>query len=205
MPIVTLRRLLALTILLVALVACGEDGGDQAAPDVTQTPQTEAGTRTEPTATPQEPTASDSEGAPRTEEAPPMTEGSALHGDWYLTDAEGVEGLPLPDRDLTLTVEADTLAGNAGCNSYSAGYTLDGESVSIAEVISTRMACDPPELLQAEDAFLAALEAVTRMTRVGEELVLEGAGATLRFTALSLPDEGTSEGAGGLPGAPDTN
>lgn len=113
----------------------------------------------------------------------------SIGGDWYLVEAEGAgtDGLPLADRDVTITVEASELAGDAGCNTYSAEYTLDGDRITVGEVVSTDMACEPAEVMDAEQAYLDALEQVERATLEGDELVLTGGGVALRFAVLQVP------------------
>lgn len=114
---------------------------------------------------------------------------SSIEGDWYLVEAEGpgTDGLPLADRDVTITVAASELAGDAGCNTYSAEYTLDGDRISVGEVVSTDMACEPAEAMDAEQAYLDALGQVERATLEGDELVLTGGSVTLRFAVLQIP------------------
>ena len=41
----------------------------------------------------------------------------------------------------THQIQDGTLSGSAGCNSYSAGYEVDGNSITIGLPISTLMAC----------------------------------------------------------------
>jgi len=55
--------------------------------------------------------------------------------------------------------EDGQLTGNAGCNSYSAAYEIDGDKITIGPAITTRMACGEPEgVMEQETAYLAALE-----------------------------------------------
>ncbi|GAB5377623.1 MAG: hypothetical protein AcusKO_40850 [Acuticoccus sp.] len=57
----------------------------------------------------------------------------------------------------TLTfVDSGTVAGNAGCNQYSAGYANVGDAVIFQPPRLTRMAC-LPEAMDAEQQFLAYL------------------------------------------------
>ena len=59
---------------------------------------------------------------------------------------------------VTPTAEftADTMSGRSGCNTFSAGYTLDGDNFTLTEVASTMMACEEP-MASVETAYLAAL------------------------------------------------
>lgn len=105
-----------------------------------------------------------------------------VQGSWRLVSGEA-GGVPLaqpPGATATLVVEEDRLGGSAFCNTYSAGYRLDGAALSLTDLGSTEMGCAPP-LMAAETAFLTALAAVDRMALDGAELVLAGGDATLRF------------------------
>ncbi len=55
--------------------------------------------------------------------------------------------------------EEGTMSGSAGCNSYSAGYETDGDSIIIGPSISTQMFCAEPEgVMDQEAQYLAALQ-----------------------------------------------
>jgi heat shock protein HslJ len=66
------------------------------------------------------------------------------------------------------------LAGRAGCNQYSASFTLFGEdAIKLSAAIATRMFCgEPSGVMEQEAAFLKALEAVSRYRIEGEKLHL---------------------------------
>jgi len=65
---------------------------------------------------------------------------------------------PLAGTQLTASWADGNVNGAAGCNSYVAGYTVDGESLSIKQPAVTMMACDqPPGIMEQEAAFLNAL------------------------------------------------
>ena len=69
-----------------------------------------------------------------------------------LTDAQFVDG---------------KLTGNAGCNQYSAGYTLDQNRITIGPVMTTRMQCEEPEdIMQQEQEYLQAITG-TRIFTLG--------------------------------------
>ena len=71
--------------------------------------------------------------------------------------------------------------GVAGCNTYSASYTADAETVDIGEIISTRIHCDPPEVMEQEARYLQALSEAERFELEGDELTLTGGVLTLVF------------------------
>jgi heat shock protein HslJ len=60
----------------------------------------------------------------------------------YYNAAE-VGGMASPMGGVQLTAEftEGVVGGSAGCNTYSASYTVDGDSLSIGEAASTMMFC----------------------------------------------------------------
>ena len=73
-----------------------------------------------------------------------------------------------------------TLSGTAGCNDYSAAYTLDGNKMTIKQPASTRMYCDQPGVMEQEQAYLAALTKVATYSIDGDRLQLRDAGGALQ-------------------------
>ena len=71
----------------------------------------------------------------------------------------------------TAVFEGGRMAGSTGCNRYTAPYTVDGDTLELGPAVSTRMACPPPADA-VEDAFLAALQRVTRWLGDADEIVL---------------------------------
>ncbi len=64
--------------------------------------------------------------------------------------------------------------GFAGCNTYSAPYRADSESLNIGEITATRIHCDPPGVMEQEARYLEALTRVTRFEKDGDRLALTG-------------------------------
>jgi hypothetical protein len=92
--------------------------------------------------------------------------------------------------------EDGALTGSAGCNRYTAGYEIDGDSISIGPAASTRMFCAEPEgVMEQETAYLAALESAATYAIQGDTLELWNAeGARLasyvaKAEAAGLSDE----------------
>lgn len=83
---------------------------------------------------------------------------------WNLTgilENGGVSSLIL-DTAITAEFAADTVAGSAGCNRYTAQLTVEGATVKIGPAGTTRMFCAEPEgVMEQEQAYLAALEQAT--------------------------------------------
>jgi heat shock protein HslJ len=84
---------------------------------------------------------------------------------WTLASFAGDDGTLTPVLDgtaVTATFSAEgSLGGSAGCNHYSADYTVDGESLTIEPAIRTEMYCsEPPGIMDQEDRYLALLTEV---------------------------------------------
>jgi heat shock protein HslJ len=108
-------------------------------------------------------------------------------------------GVDLP-QDVSVsrpsaTFADGTVGGTTGCNRYTAGYTVDGDSLELDEVAATLMGCPPPADA-IERAYLAALEQVAGWRLEGEELVLVDGddGELLRFEAATPVGEWEATG-----------
>jgi heat shock protein HslJ len=82
---------------------------------------------------------------------------------WYATGYNNGRGgftSLVIDTEITAVFGEDgALSGNAGCNNYTARYTVDGDAIQIGPAASTRMMCSLPEgVMQQEQEYLAALE-----------------------------------------------
>lgn len=83
-------------------------------------------------------------------------------------------------RPLTLTIAADLrTSGHGGCNNYFAEASLTSDTLIFGPAAATRMAC-AAELMSQENAFFAALAAVTSFELDGASLrLLDAAGIPL--------------------------
>ena len=67
------------------------------------------------------------------------------------------------------------VSGSAGCNNYTADYTVDGDSLSIGPAAATRMFCEG--LMDQEAAFLAAMQSSSSFKLETDQLqILNDAG-----------------------------
>jgi heat shock protein HslJ len=109
---------------------------------------------------------------------------------WTLAAKDG-EMLP---EDLEITAsftpgdepDQGTVSGSAGCNRFNAGYVLEGNNISIDAAATTMMAC-PPEQMDAEQAYLQAMQAAQTYQVLGRTLLLTTAEGMLTFTADRTP------------------
>jgi heat shock protein HslJ len=116
-----------------------------------------------------------------------------VRGAWKIVQAR-TEPI-LDTRRTRLDLGADgRLSGHTSCNTMSGDYALDGSSIRIGRIVTTRMACGPTALEQ-EDRILSALEAA-KTIKVRDDGLLEirdedgrGVLRALRFeTAQAEPE-----------------
>lgn len=97
-------------------------------------------------------------------ECSPVTDGaSALVGAAWVV--EDIGGSAIVDRSqATLVFGADgRVSGSGSCNSYSAGYTTKGDSLTFTPAASTLKACDPALMAQ-EERFMGIFRDVRTFT-----------------------------------------
>ena len=65
----------------------------------------------------------------------------------------------LPGTEISLNFLADgTLSGIAGCNSYNAGYQVNGEDLTVGDLTQTAIGCiEPDGIMTQERDYLDAL------------------------------------------------
>jgi heat shock protein HslJ len=88
-----------------------------------------------------------------------------------------------PGSPVTLRFADDhSLSGAAPCNSYSGGFVLNGSSMKIGPLAQTLRACEA-DVMDAEQAYLSALEAVTTVRASHDRLeLIGGSGIHLVYT-----------------------
>ena len=121
----------------------------------------------------------------------PEAADASLEGTWAFTAFVEEMSTPalipsaqLAETEITATFEDGTVSGSAGCNTYSAAYTLDESLLSIETPAATEMGCLSPEgVMDQEGRYLSALSAVTAYQICGSQFWLEtGDGRGLVFT-----------------------
>jgi heat shock protein HslJ len=100
-------------------------------------------------------------------------------GDWELVEGVAtVDGYP-----ITLSSDGTGVSGRAACNSYSGVAVINGSAVFFGELSQTEMGCEP-SVMEAEAAFLTALQRVQNFRFAGDRLVLTGARTDLVFSPV---------------------
>ena len=104
--------------------------------------------------------------AMETNQAPVTLPGSA----WQVTTFAGQ--VPLTDHPITVEFGTEgNIAGDASCNRFGGTCTIEGKTIKVGPLRSTRRACEP-EVMQQEHKFLALLGAITTWSLEGDDLVL---------------------------------
>lgn len=164
-----LKRTLALVLLgtiLLLVAAC--------VPPAAPTPSTGEATATNPVPE------TGSEETPTTADG---VEGDRLaNSQWRLVSLGAGETPPVGETDLTLEFDAEGRAsGQGGCNTFGAGYTVDGDSITFEPVASTLINCEDEQVMQQEAAYYAALESATRFVVDDDRLTIETGQGPLVF------------------------
>jgi heat shock protein HslJ len=113
--------------------------------------------------------------------APAQLEGTT----WELVSfvTEGAASSALAGSTVTVEFAGGQLSGSGGCNSYGGGYTLDGDDITVSEIVMTEMACMDEAVMAQEQAFLNNLRAATSVAVEGNELRIQHPGGALVFRA----------------------
>jgi heat shock protein HslJ len=102
---------------------------------------------------------------------------------WVLSGGLEVEGWEAAPPSATFA--AETVGGSTGCNRFTGPYTVDGDSLEIGTIATTRIACEPAADA-VERGYLDALARVTRWRLDGADLVLlDDEDELLRFRVAS--------------------
>lgn len=105
---------------------------------------------------------------------------------WQLASygTPGAETPLAPGSVVTLSFEsAGRLGGTGGCNSFGGEYTVQNNTLTISEVVSTLMACADNAVTQQEQAYLSALRAAHSFEQLDSQLIIHyGSGQRLVFT-----------------------
>ena len=86
------------------------------------------------------------------------------------------------------------VSGRAGCNRYTAGYTVDGDSLSITQPASTLMFCEGPKgVMDQEDLFLSAMQSASSFQLKADQLRILDAQSSVvaEFVPYQLQAEAT--------------
>lgn len=150
--------------------------------NVTQPPTAVPPTAVPPTAVP--PTAVPPTAVPT--QPPPVDPLAGTR--WNVTNYNnGKDAVVSVIAGTTITLDFDTtgrVSGNAGCNTYSAGYQVNGNSLSISQPSVTLLACGAPEgVMEQEQQYLTALQNAATFDIAGNTLTIRDAGGAMQVVA----------------------
>jgi heat shock protein HslJ len=94
---------------------------------------------------------------------PPRLEGVAWEVTGFNNGRQAVVS-PRVGTRISLSFQDGSLVGHAGCNSFRASYTLEGERLSVGRAAATRKLCPEEGVMEQERELLAALESATTWT-----------------------------------------
>ena len=147
------------------------------------------------------PTASATTAAtPASAAAPAASDANAQLGryHWRLRDATDANGKRIDalfvqaDKPLQLDFADGRIAVANACNRMGGGYSLEGESLTVARMASTMMACTDPKLMALDGEIGKRLEGASKLTLLtGDTPTLtlaNGAGDTLVFAGEPTAD-----------------
>lgn len=90
--------------------------------------------------------------------------------EWVLQELSG--GAVAGDAMVTLLIDEGQISGSSGCNRYVGAVDLAERSLMFeSEIARTMMAC-PDELMELEEAYLAALATVADWSMADDTLIL---------------------------------
>jgi heat shock protein HslJ len=121
--------------------------------------------------------------AMETNQAPDKLPGTA----WQVTTFAGQT--LLADHPITFEFDAEgSISGDASCNRFGGTCTIEGDTIKVGPLRSTRRACEP-EIMQQEQKFLALISAATTWLIEGDDLVLTAPDGEIRArrTAAQSP------------------
>jgi heat shock protein HslJ len=89
---------------------------------------------------------------------------------WTLTSIQGKPVLSSTQPDLSF--DNGQASGTGSCNGFGGSYTLSGNKLTFGPLMSTMMACNPPEVMDQEQAYFSALSATASYRVEGNRLTL---------------------------------
>jgi heat shock protein HslJ len=99
-----------------------------------------------------------------------------IDGDWVLVSGADAGGdFPVDGAPVTLVVADGLVSGTGPCNSFTGSVDTSGEFPRFSAIASTKMACTDDSVMDLEQRFFAALEAVDDGDATDDGLTLSGA------------------------------
>jgi putative lipoprotein len=113
------------------------------------------------------------------------TEASVLGQSWLVEYIDGIGVIAEPQATFRIS-EAGKAGGSGPCNTYFATAKIDGSTIAISDIGSTRMACAPQVMAQEKALFEALARAASFRVDAGKLIIADKDGRDiLRFNAAS--------------------
>ncbi|TGS55575.1 META domain-containing protein, partial [Mesorhizobium sp. M3A.F.Ca.ET.201.01.1.1] len=104
---------------------------------------------------------------------------------WLIEYIDGIGAIAEPQATFRVS-EAGKASGKGPCNSYFATATVEGQSIAIGDIGSTRMACAPDVMAEEQALFNALTRAASYRIDAGKLTIADKDGRDiLRFNAAS--------------------
>ncbi len=108
--------------------------------------------------------------------------GVVAHTYWTLaTIKQGGKVAPMGQLSITLVFGEGELSGTAPCNSYSAGFSTQGTTLSVEEIAATKRMCDE---MDTENTYLGLLAKAISFTVFKDRLEIYSQNGQLTFTLM---------------------
>lgn len=78
--------------------------------------------------------------------------------------------VPAEERVYVVFKQDGRISGNGGCNQFFSAYTIDGNTIKIGPIASTKKGC--PGKYELETSFFSVLQSATTFEQEGAVLVL---------------------------------
>lgn len=129
--------------------------------------------------------------APQPTPPPPVVTNPLANTRWSVVNYNNGSAIVtlLPNTGISINFGADgQVSGNASCNSFSAGYSVNGNAISIGQPSSTQQFCPEPEgIMNQEASFLANLSSAANFSVNGNQLQVTSAAGQIVIVATSAP------------------
>ncbi len=104
-------------------------------------------------------------------------------------NGRGAVTTPQPETEMSAAFGDDgTISGSSGCNTFSGTYSVDGTTLSIGPLSTTRLACAEP-VMEQEQAYLDALQASTQYELASDRLTLRNDDGAIQVDYLPAAAE----------------
>ena len=84
---------------------------------------------------------------------------------------------------ITLAFDGDRLSATGGCNQLGSTWSVDGDVLVVAEIASTRMACEPATLMDQDTWLSSLLTSDPTVTLDGDTLTLTEGQSSITLAA----------------------